>query len=800
MGDLRLALRSLAKSPGFTAAAVLTLGLGLGAATSVWSVVYGVLWRPLPFHEPASLVLVEGTRRFAGEPRRETFSAADVAEWQRAGSLASLAGYTDVGRALDTAGGVEPVTNTLVSGTFFSTLGTPPAAGRLLDAGDDRAPVAVISHRLWLRLFDGRADAVGSQVRLGERDYAVVGVAASGFRYPSERVDVWTPMGEAQASGFAPFLASRRGGGVSFVARLRPGVTVEAARAELQVQARNQAAARGETAVLEPVVTTLADAATAGVGPALRLFMGATGLVLLVAVANVTNLVLARQAARTRDLAVRLALGASRGRLAAHAAAEGVLIGCAGGAAGLLLAAAAVRGLVWWAPRELPRLDAVRVDAPVLAFASAAGLLATLLATLVPALVGARRDAAGALGGGVRIAGAARAGRWRALLVGAEVAVSIVLLVGTAVLTRSFVRLLQVDVGARTAGVLSARLDLSLGRTLDEPQQRALGAALVARSRALPGVVEAAIGTSLPPNGQMLQLTLKDLATARGVVPEYAAIAAPASPGYFAALGIPVLEGRAFEEADDMSRARVMVVSADVARDLFDGRALGRTLSLPTPRDGNVTATVVGVAGNVRYAGLAGPTQPTLYVPFAQQPWPTAFLLVRTAGDASASADRLRQAIVAVDRRIGIVSIRTLDEVLARETAQPGFRAAVLWATTGAALGLSALGLAGLAGYSVSRRTAEIGVRMALGAGRRDVAWMVMRETGRLAAVGGAVGLAAAAAGTRVLAGHVFGVSPGDPASFLIAAGLLALVVIGAGAVPAWRAARVDPVVALRAE
>jgi putative ABC transport system permease protein len=801
MGDVRLALRALARSPGFTAAAVLTLGLGIGAVTSVWSVVYGVLLRPLPYHEPALLVLVEGTRSFAGEARRETFTARDVTDWQRAASLVSLAGYADVGRALDARDGLEPVTNTLVSGAFFSTLGTPPLAGRLPDAGDDRSAIAVISHRLWLRLFDGRADAIGSGIRLGDREYAIVGVAAAGFRFPSDRVDVWTPMGEAQEGGVAPFLASRRGGGVTLVARLRPGVTLDAARAELRVHAQHLSAERGETGpVLEPVVTTLADVAAGGVGPALRLFLGATGLLLLVAVANVTNLTIARQAARARGLAVRLALGASRGRLLAHAAVEGVLIGAAGGIAGLLLAAAAVRTLVWWAPPQLPRLDAVRVDAPVLAVAAAAGLLATLLAALLPALHAARQDAARALGAGVRSTGPTGAARGRALLVGAELAVCIVLLVGTAVLTRSFVRLLQVQVGARTDDVLVARLDLSLGRTLDEPHQRALGAALVAESRALPGVVEAAIGTSLPPNGQMVQLTLKDLATARGVIPEYAAVAAPASPGYFAALGIPLLEGRVFEEGDDLSRGRVLVVSADVAQDLFGGRALGRTFTLPTPRDGNVTATVVGVVGNVRYGGLTGPTQPTLYVPFAQQPWPTAFLLVRTAGSPAAVAESLRQAIGAVDRRVGVVSIRTLDDVLSQETAQPAFRTAVLLTTTGACVVLAAIGLAGVVGYSVARRTAEIGVRMALGAGQRDIAWMVLGEAARLGAAGGAVGLAAAAAGTRLLAGHVFGVSPGDPASFLMAAALLALVIVAAGAGPAWRASRVDPVVALRAE
>ncbi|HET9316246.1 MAG TPA: FtsX-like permease family protein, partial [Vicinamibacteria bacterium] len=387
-----------------------------------------------------------------------------------------------------------------------------------------------------------------------------------------------------------------------------------------------------------------------------------------------------------------------------------------------------------------------------------------------------------------------------ALLVGAELAVSVLLLVGAGVLTRSLIRLLQVDVGARTDDVLVARLDLSLGRTLDEPRQRALGMALVARARALPGVTTAALGTALPPNGRMVQLTLKDVATGAAPVSEYAAVAAPATPGFFAALGIPLLEGRLFDDRDDLGHPRVLIVSADLAHDLFDGHAVGRRLSLPTPKDGNVTATVVGVVGNVKYRGLARPAEPTLYVPFAQQPWPTAFLVARTLGEPGLAAASLRHAIGAVDRRIGVVGIQPLAEILSQEAAPPAFRTAVLWAVTGTCVAVAAIGVAGVIGYSVARRTAEIGVRMALGASQRDVGRMVVREALRLGAAGGAVGLVAAGATTRVLSGFVFGVTPGDPVSFALAAACLAVVTLAASAGPAWRASRVDPIAALRAE
>jgi predicted permease len=801
MPAVRLAVRALAKSPGFTTAAVLTLGVAIGATTAIFSVAYGVLQRPLPYREPASLVLIEGTRRFAGEPRPETFSALDIPDWQRARSLSSLAGYAEVGHALDAQDLVEPITGALVSEGFFATLGQAPVAGRWLGPADDLSPVAVISHRLWLRLFDGRADAVGKRITLSDDPYVIVGVAAGDFRFPSERVDVWTPMGEARQRGLAPWLSLRRGGGVSFVARLRPGIAAAQARSELLALGQSLAVERGVAGhALEPVVTTVADAAAGGVGPALRLLLGAVGFVLLVAAANVANLMLARHVARERDLAVRLAMGASRGRLMAHVLTEGALVGAAGCSVGVTLAVAVVRALLWWRPPELPRLDDIRVDGPVLAFGVAIGVVTTLLSSLAPVLHSARQDAAVALGASARSAGRPGLGRLRALLVGAELAVAALLLVGTGVLTRSLVRLLQVDSGARTDNVLVARVDLSLGRTLDEPRQRALGAALVARARALPEVALAALGTSLPPNGRMVQLTLKDVGTGDAVIPEYAAVAAPATPGFFAALGIPLLEGRAFDEGDDEGHARVLIVSADVAHDLFGGHAIGRSLSLPTPKDGNVIATVVGVVGNVKYRGLARPAEPTLYVPFAQQPWPTAFLLARTLGEPGSAVASLRRAIGAVDHRIGVASIRPLAEILSQETAQPAFRTAVLWAITGTCVAVAAIGVAGVIGYSVARRRSEIGVRMALGATRRDVGRMVFREALRLGAAGGAAGLLTAGATTRLLSGFVFGVTPGDPVSFALAAAFLALVILAASAGPAWRASRVDPIVALRAE
>jgi putative ABC transport system permease protein len=663
--------------------------------------------------------------------------------------------------------------------------------------------MAVISQRLAQRLFGDAPLAVGRALALSGQAYTVVGVAAPDFRLPDARTDVWTPLGQARDSDLAPWLKWPRGGGVSFVARLRPGVTAAEARADLdrlgqELAQERPEVARGRFCTVTPVL----DSVAGSVRPALRLLFGAVVLVLLVAAANVTNLLLARHAARERDLALRVALGASRGRLVRHALAESAVLGLGGGLGGLLLALGLVRALLWLEPAQLPRLDSIRVDGPTLAFALAVAALTTLAAGLGPAWRASRRDAAPllALAGAARLAGSARAGRLRSSLVVAQVAAAAVLLVGSSLLARSFVHLLDVEIGARTDGVLVARLDLSLGRQLTEPQERALGAALVERVQAIPGVRGAGLGASLPPNGRMAEVTLKDLPTARGVVPEYAVNAAPVTAGFFPTLGIPLLRGRLFAPADDADRPPVTILSADAAEDLFGDDPLGRTLPLPTRQGGSAAATVIGVVGNVKYKGLANPVVPTVYVPFAQQPWPQAFLVARSTGATDALVPELRRAIAEVDRGSAVSSLESLDAIRAREAAPPGFRAALVGVIAVLAVTLAAVGLSGVVGYTVSRRTAEIGVRMALGAARRDVLVMVLREGTWVGASGVALGLAAAFALRGALRGFVFGVTASDPWSFAGAPVFLFLLVLLASYVPARRASRIDPTVALRAE
>jgi len=797
-----LGFRTLSKSPGFTAAAILSLTLGIGANAAMFSVVYGVLQRRLPYRDPKSLILISAKRDFAGQRRPATFSAFEIRDWsQRSHTIASLAGYSSGDHALEGGEVVEPLEGTFVSEHFFSTLGEPPAVGRLLGPEDDGSPVAVISHRLWLRLFNGDASAIGGPITLSGRAYTVVGVAARDFRFPNNRIDVWTPMGHAKQTRLAPWLNAPRGGGVSLVARLNPGSTIAQARSDLQDLGRRLAIERPDVdGGVVPIITPVVDSVTGAVRPALHMLLGAVVLVLVVASANVANLLLARHAARERDTAVRLALGASRGRLIAHSLAESTIIGVGGCLGGILLAVGVVRTLVWLGPAQLPRLDAIRVDGPVLAFAVAVSAAATLLASLGPAIQRSGQDPTVALGATSRIAGSARARRLRSILVAGELALSIPLLVGASVLARSFVRLLHTETGARMDHVIVARLNLSLGRQLTPPQQRTLGSALVERIKALPGIRFAALGSALPPSGRMVEVTLRDLPTVRGVASEYSVNAAPVTADFFSTLGIPLLKGRPFNEGDDAAHERVMIVSADVARDLFGGDAVGRTLSLPTPKHDSVTVTAVGVVGNVAYKGLAEPAEPTLYVPFAQQPWPTAFLVARTTGEPAMIARDLRRAIGEVDRQIGLVSLQTLNDVVSQEIAQPTFRTAALSAVAGLAMALTTIGLSGVVGHSVSKRTAEIGLRMALGASRADIVRLVLREGLLMGAVGGSVGLLAAGAFTRLLAGFLFGITPTDALSFLLAAAFLVVVVLAASYLPARRASRIDPTTALRAE
>ena len=802
--DVRHAARTLRKQPGFAVAAILTLALGIGANTGIFSIVYGILLRPLPYRDAERLVLIEAERDVAGvhEPVRVYFPFTDLDGFRaQLTSVESVAFYATDQAVLSNGSGIEQVDSAIVSDSFFSTLGGGFRLGRPLGPADDLTPSIVISERVWRRAFGGSPDVIGQRVVLNSRrgdggqraawqrlPFTIVGVADDGFQFPSAQTDLWAPAGfvrtvNPRCCSFLP------------LARLTPGATV--AQASADAHAVTQALSITSARDLRARAVLVHDSLVQTVQSSLLILLAAVGLVLCVACANVMNLLLAHNAARSREMAVRLALGASRGRLLVQSLVESGLLAAIGGAVGIMLASAMVETLRRLQPADIPRLDAVHVDAPVLLFACAVAAVATLVTGLLPALQSDASEALHTSGKGVT----SRAGgtRVRRALMVAELAVSVVLLVGAALLGRSLVRLLHTDVGVETDRVATASMSLALNRELTSTQQIALVDRVLERVRALPGVDAAGVGTSLPPRQSRIMLTLKGT---DGV--GYQAAAIPTTPGYFSALGIRLLKGRFFTDADQGDHPGVMIMSAETARHFFgDGDPIGRTLSLPVFKDGaqvQGSMTLVGIIGEVKYSGLERAADNAIYRPFAQQPWPHVFLAARTDGDTAALGSTLQRQIAEVDRAIAVSAVSTLDNVVSDAAAQSRFRTLLLAGLAALSLALAAVGLYGVVSYSVTERAPEIGIRMALGATRRDVVTMIVGEGMRLAVAGVAIGVAAGYALARTVAALLYGVQPTDAASFALAAAFLLLCALVASYVPARRATRIDPAVALRAE
>jgi putative ABC transport system permease protein len=805
--DVRYAARTLLKRPGFAVAVILTLALGIGANTGIFSIVYGILIRPLPYQDAERLVLVEAERDVGGtrEPVRTYFPLADLDVFRaRFASFESVAFYATDEGVLSNDRGTERVDFATVSDAFFSTVRGTFRLGRALGPADDLSPSLVISERLWRRAFGGSPAALGQRVTLSSQrgdgsqraiwrrtPFTIVGVADATFQFPSRQTDVWT------SAGFVRTLNPRC---CSFLplARLKPRATLNDARADANAVAQvlRSSSARGYEGLRVRAVGLHEDLVRT-VRSSLLVLLAAVGLVLFVACANVMNLLLARNVARARETAVRRALGASRSRLVAQSMVESGLLATLGGTVGIVMAVGMIKTLQRLEPADVPRLDAVHVDAPVLLFAVGASVLVTLVTGLLPAL---QVDPSDALRmGGKGMTGRPSGTRMRRALMIAELAVSVVLLVGAILLGRSLVRLMNTDLGVNTDRVATASMSLALDRELNSAQQIALVDRVLERIRGLPGVNSVGVGTSLPPKESRILLSLRG---ANAI--DYQAAAIPSSPGYFSALGIRLLKGRFFTDADDGDHAPVMIMTPDTARHFFgDGDPIGRTLALPVFRDGVTgrgTITLVGIIDDVKYSGLDRAPDNAIYRPFAQQPWPQAFLVARTDSDPAALLITLRRQIAEVDSAISVSGVSTLNNVVFEAAAQPRFRTLLLAALAGLALALAVVGLYGVVSYSVSQRTTEIGIRMALGATSSDVVTMIVGEGMWLAVGGVVIGFAMAFALARTVATLLYGVAPTDVASFAFAAGFLLLCTLLASYVPARKATSIDPAVALRAE
>jgi putative ABC transport system permease protein len=802
--DVKFGCRALAKNPGFTAVAVLALALGVGANSAIFSVVNATLLNPLPFPEEGQLLRLGEGGRGGPQPERGSFSFPDYRDVQaQTQTLAHVAAFLNAGTMLTGEGlDSERVYGADVSPEYFAVLGTGPELGRVFTKEEDHpeAGVIVISHGLWQRRFGGRRDVVGRELMMGNSSATIIGVMPEGFEYPfrADRQDFWEPLNDRPA----PDREQRDSHSYRVIARMKPGVTLEQANAELDTISR-----RLEQQYPDSNTTTLAAAAsmheelTRDVRPALLILLGAVGLVLLIACANVANLLLARAAGRQKEIAIRTALGASRRRIVSQLLVESLLLSLAGGASGLLLALWGMDLLVAAGPADIPRVGQVGLDARVLAFTLLISVLTGIAFGLAPALQASRPDLTDALKEGSRGATEGpRRSRMRSTLVVAEVAVSLVLLIGAGLLIRSFARLMQTDPGFDPARVVALDLPLSRLRYDTEEKQTAFFAQLVGRVRGMPNVEAAGLVNNLPLGNSIDELTFNIEGR-----PPYPPGAMPvadytvASPGYFDALKIPLRSGRMLTEHDDARSPHVALVSEALARKYFAGEnPIGRRL---VPDEAVPPLEIVGIVGDARRTSLASEAEPEFYVPFGQAAQRRMNLVVRSGtGGAASMTAALRGAVAEQDKDQLIWQTRTLDQLVAASVAGRRFNMTLLALFASVAMLLAALGLYGVMAYSVTRRTHEIGVRMALGARGSDVLRMVVGQGMRLAVVGVAVGLVAAFAVTRVLASLLYGVTATDPLTFAGLAGLLGAVAFLASYIPARRATKVDPMVALRYE
>ncbi|HET9726946.1 MAG TPA: ABC transporter permease [Gemmatimonadales bacterium] len=794
--DIRYALRSLRRHPVFALTAILTLALGIGANTAIFSAVNGVLLRPLPYPEPDRLLTVWGHHPSIG---RETASLPDFLDWRKARSFSGMAAWANTLFTVTGTGEPQVVSAALVTPNYFRVLGTPVPVGRDFREEEERgaARVVVLSQGYWQRAYGGRLDIVGHLITLSGIPYTIVGVGARGLSLPQE-VDIWAPLQTDTTLG-------RRNDFLQVIGRLAPGASAETAQVELATIARRlEAEYPGSNAGWGVMLIGLQERIVGEIRPALLVFMGAVVLVLLIACANVANLMLARVAAREREVTIRAALGASRRRLVRQLLTESVLLALAGGVLGLGLAVWGVSALRALDPGTLPRLDEVRLDAGALAFALVLSVGTGLLFGVVPAFRVFGFDLRGGLAeGGRALVGARSGARTRTALVLAEVVLASVLLVGAALLLRSFVGLQQVDPGFTTHGILTARVTLPRSRYDDPARQVGFADALLERARVLPGVTSAALSTDAPVDDGPPYWAFS-VSGVEQPPPEVVqdAVVYRASPEYFATFGLPLIRGRVFEASDRGQSTPVAVVSQALARRYWPGRdPVGSRITFGDPTDSTTTwMTVVGVVGDVRQDGAVSPAYPQIYVPLAQMSGRSMVVALRTAQQPLTLVPSLKQALAAVDPNLALSRVTTMEQRLASTLARPRVNALLLAAFAATALVLAALGIYGVIAYSVVQRTRELGIRVALGARAEDVLTMVMRQGLTPVLIGLAIGLAAAAVGSRVLRSLLYGVAMTDLATYGMVAAFLAAVAAAASYVPARRAARADPMTALRTE
>lgn len=790
--DVRYALRGLARAPSFTVVAVATLGIGMGAGVTVWSVADAVLMRPLPYLAPERLVRVTETNPLKGWVAT-TAAPANFLDWRRLNaSFTDLAGYQQGEAFLTGHGEPQRLRALAVTGNLLDVLGVAPRLGRgfTFDETFEGADgVVVLTHDAWHTLFADDPAIVGRTLTLGGRSVRVIGVMPPGFFFPGRDVQVLRPIGAKRAD----FEARRRAHFLAVVGRLRDGVSLADARSDLTRIASDLERAYPDTNTrmgvrLDGFHGALAETER----PALLLLLAAVGVLFLAVCANVANLQLGRAATRTREFAIRHAMGAGRGRLVRQVLTEGLCLSLAGGLVGLVLAAAAQAAVVRLLPQALPAFAELRLDAPVLAFAFAASLLAPLLFGLGPGLVSSH-------GGALRDRSASGpAGPLRAILVAAEVASCVVLVAGAALLAQSLHRLGAVPPGFAAGQATSFGVALPQLRYPEDERKAAAVAEIERRLRALPGVASVGTAARLPLRGYVY--TNDATVEGRGADDYERELRHNfATPGYFAAVGATIVSGRAFTDADDAQAPPVAIVNQALERRYFRGAsAVGKRVKYGRPQDEAPWVTIVGVLADQRQDALDSEPRPEAFTPLAQEPSGRVSFVVRGPADPGVLAAGARAAVRGFDAELAVTDLAPLDELVRGSLGDQRFRTVVLVAFAAVALLLAALGVYGVLAYTVASRTRELGVRLAVGAPRGRLFAMVLRDGLRPVALGLAAGLPLAFAGAALGRSLLFGVAPADPPTYAATVAVLGAVALAACLVPAARATRVDPLVCLR--
>ena len=799
--DVRQAGRAMLKNRGFTTIALLALALGIGANSAIFSVMYGVLLRPLPYADAGRVALVY-LHFLPQNSEHGTLSIADYLDWKSQNTaFEDPQLYTHSGFRFDISGPgeAEQVSGCRVTAGFFTVLGASALLGRTFQPGDDSAAgqrLVVLSEALWRRHFGANRQAVGQAIPLNGALATVIGVMPAAFRFPPDS-ELWTNIRLATPTrrGPFPFIG---------IGRLKAGVSIEHAQAETnRIGARIEQRNPGNYKHLTMPVLPLREALVGGVRPALLALFAAVVLVLLIATMNVANLLLARSKAREREMAIRASLGATQARLVRQLLTESSLLALVGGALGLALAYGGIHLLQAWNPGNLPRIEDIQLDARVLAFTLLTSLLSGVLFGLAPVSQSTRRDLAAPLKDGARgTIGSTSRRRVDAALVIAQMALSLVLLAGAGLLLRSFITLKAVDPGfhAPTRQVLTMQISATGNRYAKESDGVAFQQRLMDAVRNLPGVEAVAVSDGLPPDHQADYDTfqIEGQPWTESTFP--AVTATYVSADYFRVLGVPLIQGRYFDRRDALDAPPVIAISESLARHYFSGQdPVGRRMKVSGPDTNNPWMEIVGVVGDVKYTGLDENSAIAYYAPASQSFNPRTFLLVRSAM-APSIAPEVRRKIHELDRDVTVTGVNRMDQVIANSVAGARFRAYLIAIFAILALGLASIGIYGVVSYSVAQRTSEIGIRAAMGARPVDILRMVTREGLHLTLIGLAAGIAIALTLTHLMSGLLFGISATDFGTFAAVSALLCLVALLACLIPARRAMRVDPIVALRSE